>query len=131
MRISDWSSDVCSSDLLQDRTSPEEAVGWYRRSADAGFALAQFKLGLLYQTGTAVPQDLAAARGWYAKASAQGLASASYNLAVLLETGQGGPAEPARAAGLYREAAGLGVSEAFLNLGNLYASGGAIGRAPV
>src|SRR3546814_5278666 len=33
MRISDWSSDVCSSDLAPSRMSPEDFGQWYVRNA--------------------------------------------------------------------------------------------------
>ena len=102
---------------------PKDAIAWYRRSADKGFALAQFKLGQLYQFGQLVGQDSGAARDWYGKAADQGLADAQYNLAVMLETGDGGEVDAQRALTLYRGAADGGIPEAFLNLAGLLAQG--------
>jgi hypothetical protein len=35
-----------------------EAVKWYRKSADQGFANAQYNLGVCHEYGTGVPKDL-------------------------------------------------------------------------
>src|SRR3546814_3366572 len=70
MRISDWSSDVCSSDLeaqhnlgyLYERghgvgRNPAEAAVWYRNAAIQGVRAARLNLAKLYATGEGVPQD--------------------------------------------------------------------------
>src|SRR3546814_10475544 len=52
MRISDWSSDVCSSDLLQRRRRPagEHAKAMHRRSV-SGFQARDVGLGVVGLTG--------------------------------------------------------------------------------
>lgn len=40
----------------------EEALKWYRRAAEKGNAMAQLKLGFIYEDGRGVPQDKKAAR---------------------------------------------------------------------
>src|SRR3546814_3466846 len=60
MRISDWSSDVCSSDL--------------------------FNLGQAYKLGRGVPADLAQAESWYRRAAKQGHLQAEDNLGLVLFT---------------------------------------------
>ena len=42
-----------------------EAVKWYRRSAEEGYADAQISLGLAYQTCRGVVQDNLQADTWY------------------------------------------------------------------
>ena len=42
---------------------------WYRKAADQGFAGAQYQIGLLYEKGRGVQQDIAQARTWYQKAA--------------------------------------------------------------
>jgi TPR repeat protein len=41
-----------------------QAVAWYRKAADQGFAPAQYNLGLYYYDGQGVPQDYAEAYFW-------------------------------------------------------------------
>ena len=42
-----------------------EAVKWYRKAAEQGYAEAQFNLGVMYETGEGVAQDYAEALKWY------------------------------------------------------------------
>ncbi len=49
-----------------------DAMRWYQRAAEAGSAQAQFYLGLMHETGTNRPVDLAEAARWFAKAARQG-----------------------------------------------------------
>lgn len=61
----------------------EEAVKWYRKSAEQGYARAQNNLGSMYEDGRGVsPNDKEAAR-WYFKAASQGLAEAQTNLGAM------------------------------------------------
>jgi hypothetical protein len=54
-----------------------EAVKWYTRAADQGFADAQFNLGSLYYEGQAVPQDYVRAHMWFNLSAAQGMQDAA------------------------------------------------------
>jgi TPR repeat protein len=65
------------------------AAEWYRHAAEQGFALAQFKLGGLYDFGRGVPQDYEEAVRWYRLAAEQGLALAQFNLGCMYEDGDG------------------------------------------
>ena len=58
-------------------------------AAEAGDALAQNELGLRFQLGNGVAQDLAAAAAWYRKSAEQGMAIPQYNLALLYREGFG------------------------------------------
>ncbi len=49
-----------------------EAVTWYRKAAEQGFASAQFTLGLMYGSGKVVPKDYVSAHMWLNLAAAQG-----------------------------------------------------------
>ncbi len=49
-----------------------EAVKWYRKAADQGYALAQYNLGVMYANGRGVVKDDAEAVKWYRKAAEQG-----------------------------------------------------------
>jgi TPR repeat protein len=54
----------------------DKAVEWYRKSAEQGFAEAQYKLGLIYEEGLGVTQDYVEAHKWFNLAAARGRAGA-------------------------------------------------------
>ena len=76
---------------------PDNALSAYFRKdvptltamAEAGNADAQNNLGVMYEKGTGVAQDYAAAVSWYRKAADQGYAAAQYNLGVMYANGTG------------------------------------------
>ena len=49
-----------------------QAVYWYRKAAEQGFAPAQSNLGYLYANGYGVEKDIVQAVYWYRKAAEQG-----------------------------------------------------------
>jgi len=66
--------------VLQDYA---EAVRWYRKAADQGYAIAQYDLGNMYDQGKGVPQNYGEARRWYRKAADQGYTNAQRALSAL------------------------------------------------
>ena len=48
------------------------AADWFRKAAEQGHVLAQYKLGAMYDQGEGVPKDQAKAVEWWNKAAAQG-----------------------------------------------------------
>lgn len=68
--------------VLQDDA---EAVRWYRKSAEQGYANAQCNLGFMYENGYGVEKDKAEAVRWYRKAAEQGHKTAIDNLKRLGE----------------------------------------------
>jgi localization factor PodJL len=99
----------------------KEAAQWYQRSATSGFAMAQFRLGTLYERGVGVPTDSARAQVWYARAAEQGNVKAMHNLAVLIAAS--GKPDYATAARWFTEAAERGLSDSQYNLAMLYENG--------
>ena len=71
--------------VAQDDT---QAVLWYGKVADQGYAEAQYRLGCMYAEGRGVARDIDKAVFWYQKAADQGHATAQYNLGVLYQTGE-------------------------------------------
>lgn len=71
--------------------SPEEdyetAVKWYRKAADKGLDLAQWRLGDLYAQGLGVPKDINLAVGWRTKAAEQGYYLFQYMMAIMYTYG--------------------------------------------
>ena len=58
------------------------AVYWYRKSAELGYAKAQYNLGMCYYYGQGVSKDISKALKWWRRAAEQGLVDAQYNLAT-------------------------------------------------
>ncbi|MGA0777082.1 MAG: tetratricopeptide repeat protein [Gemmobacter sp.] len=90
--------DICPE---QRARHPAEAARWYEEAGAAGNALAQYKLGEMYSTGTGVPQDFERAAEWYERAVRQNLAAAMYRLGTLYAMGQGVAQDAGLASELY------------------------------
>jgi TPR repeat protein len=69
----------------------DEAVNWYRKSAEHGSAMGQSNLAFMYENGRGVHKDLSEAAKWVQAAAEQGEGSAQYHLAELYEDGRGVP----------------------------------------
>lgn len=102
------------------------AAKWYRHAAEQGFALAQFKLGGLYDFGRGVPQDFEEAVKWYRLAAEQGLALAQFNLGCMCEEGQGVPHNLQEAVKWHRLAAEQGHASAQFMLAVKYRFGAGV-----
>jgi TPR repeat protein len=96
-----------------------QAVYWYRKSADQGYAVAQFNLGAMYD----LAQDYAQAVYWYRKSADQGYAVAQLNLGTMYDYGQGIAQDYAQAIYWYRKSADQGYAVAQFNLGAMYDNG--------
>jgi localization factor PodJL len=99
------------------------ASRWYQRSASQGFAMAQYRLGTLYERGLGVKVDLARAQIWYRRAAQQGNLKAMHNLAVLSAGGNGRTADYTAAVQWFLQAAARGLADSQYNLAMLYQSG--------
>jgi hypothetical protein len=93
--------------VLFDRADPQMALKIWQPSAAQGDAVAQFRLGQIYEMGVGEAANYQAAAEWYRKAADQGNRAAALNLAVLYEKGLGVPRDPGAAVRLYRKAQGL------------------------
>ena len=101
----------------------DEAIYWYRRSAQHGDPTGQCNLATLYFTGEGIPTDDSAAARWFRAAAEQGLPAAQTNLAFMYYHGKGVPLDYARAAVWTRQAAEQGYAQAQTELGYLYEQG--------
>jgi uncharacterized protein len=71
--------------MERDRNSGQDhaqGIAWWRKSADQGYALAQYHLGRMYSRGEGVMADPAQATAWFYKAATQGHAAAQFSLGV-------------------------------------------------
>ena len=59
------------------------ALKWFEKSAAQGIGQAQFNLGVFYENGYGVDQDVQTASSWYEKAAAQGVREAEKKLAQI------------------------------------------------
>ena len=57
-----------------------EALKWYRKSANQGFAKAQVNLGMTYDNGKGIPENDVKAYSWWSVAKAQGEKQATSKL---------------------------------------------------
>lgn len=99
------------------------AKTWYQKSADQGFAKAQYNLAMLYQHGRGVDTDYHKALEYYQLAAAQNDPWAFNNIGFLYAHGRGVEQNPEEAIKWYRKAAIFGHFEAQYNLGARYAGG--------
>ena len=99
------------------------AESWWKKSAAAGNALAQFNLGYLYFTGVLGAQDFTGARANWTKAAKQKQPDALYGLGVMNANGLGEAADMKAAVRNYQEAAALGHPLAEYELGLAYLEG--------
>ena len=106
-----------------ERGDDETAIRLIRPLADQGNAIAEFDLGMMYDSGLGVPQDYAEAAKWYRRAGDQGYAEAQLSLGVRYHWGRGVPQDDAEAMKWYRLAASQGHVGAQYNIGLAFANG--------
>jgi len=94
-------------------------------------ALAQYNLGLAYQTGRGVGLSYEQAAEWYGKAAEQDLVEAAQALGMLYDLGKGVPKDPRRASAWYRRAAEAGDPVARYIVGVRYLEGNGVAREPL
>jgi TPR repeat protein len=70
-----------------------QAVSWFRKAAELGYAPAQYRLGVRTFAGLGVARDQVQAVSWYRKAAQQGHADAQLNLGYLYAIGGNGVAK--------------------------------------
>lgn len=91
--------------------------------AEKGSAVAQRNLGLMYEEGLGVPQQVRKAVKWYRMAAEQGEKLSQYYLALMLEEGEGVPRDYKEAVWWYRLSAMQGHVKAQYRLGLMYLKG--------
>jgi TPR repeat protein len=67
----------------------DQAMSWYRKSAEQGFAPAQANLAVMLETGGRIERNYKEAAAWYRKAAAQGNVAAQFNLGLIYYVGRG------------------------------------------
>ena len=99
--------------------------------AEHGNAIAANDLGVLYSSGTKVPQDFAEARKWYLFANDHGNPAGAFNLGIAYQKGQGTPVDHAEALKWFLQAADHDFAPANYVLAVMYRNGVNVPRDPV
>eukprot|EP01103_Thecamoeba_quadrilineata_P002272 TRINITY_DN12256_c0_g1_i1.p1 TRINITY_DN12256_c0_g1~~TRINITY_DN12256_c0_g1_i1.p1 ORF type:complete len:862 (-),score=184.65 TRINITY_DN12256_c0_g1_i1:51-2636(-) len=93
-----------------------QAVFWYRKAAEQGYATGQCHLAFMYLNGRGVDEDYKAAFDWYRKAADQDHSDAQCGLAFLYAHGQGVFKDEQKAFEWYSKAAQQGNERAKMEL---------------
>lgn len=105
------------------RVNDFKTVASFTQAAKKGDATAQFNLGLAYEHGWGVRENLPEAALWYAKAAEQGHAAAQLNLGLMYYVGRGVQQDAKHGFLLFQKSAGQGNATAQFNMGNVYLKG--------
>jgi TPR repeat protein len=108
---------------ISPELSTEDAVRWFEKSAQKGYAPAEVNLGVMYLNGWGVGRNYGAALRWFREAADQGFARAYYNLGILYMNGQGVHQDYEAARQYFEKGANAGDTSAQTNLGYLYDRG--------
>ena len=101
----------------------DQALEWFRKSADQGSAEGQFFMGYMYANGRSVTKNDKQAVSWYTLSADQGLDLAQNELGVMYFFGYGVTQNDATAMSWFRKAAEQGNMTAQFNLGVMYEEG--------
>ena len=93
------------------------------RAAEAGNAVAQLRLALLYDQGDGVPRSARAAFAWYSRAAAQGEPESQNQMGLFYELGEGVPENWDLAARLFQASARQGWMKGQFSLARAYQFG--------
>jgi uncharacterized protein len=94
-----------------------------RKAADAGNAVAQLRLALMYDQGDGVPRSAKAAFAWYSRAAAQGEPESQNQMGIYYEAGEGVDENWDLAAKLYQASALQGWLRGQFAFGRAYQFG--------
>lgn len=106
----------------------KRAFDWYSRSAEQGFAKAQFNLGHMYILGQGVDQDKSQGVDWQVKAAEQGLAEAQFEIGLRYLSGAVLEQDLDSALDMFTEAANQHHVPAQKQLGTMYFQGAGVAK---
>lgn len=98
------------------RNNNAEALKWYRKAAEKGYAPAQYDVGRMYDNGFGVAKNQSEAARWFRMAAEQGDKDGIYWLAFCYKSGQGVAKDSAEAARWYRKGAENGDTSSMIQL---------------
>lgn len=105
----------------------DEAEYWYYQSAKQGYALSQYRLGMVYQLKTlSVPDYIGMAVKWLTLAAEQHLAKAQYELGMIYAAGYYMAKDYDKSFPLFSKAAAMGNRDAMYCMGLSYRIGAGV-----
>jgi len=107
---------------LCHKSAPTRAFAYYLAAAQQESLRAQWKVGVMLDTGLGVPVDSRAAAYWLRKAAGRNLGAAWSSLGRMRQLGRGMPKDRAGARGAYFRAIRRGEPHGFAGIGSLYSS---------
>jgi TPR repeat protein len=118
-------ADLTAGQAAYDKRDYAAALQEFLPLAQRGDAIAQLRLGYMYEFGRGVPQNDKDAVRWFRAAAEQGNADAQFSLGFLYEVGfgRGVPQDYNEAVRWYRAAADQGNVSAQFFLGSMYEEG--------
>ena len=112
-------------ELLYQEKKYEEAFSCHYQAAQLDHAMAQYRVGIMYELGEGVLRDETLAAQWYRKSSELGCADAIYRLGRCYTEGKGVCPSAQRAIACYEDAFHKGISIA---LGDIFIEYNKIGK---
>ncbi len=109
--------------LGEPKKDDVKALYWMKKSADAGYPMAELNLGLTYFEGSFTPEDMTQAFHYFSRAVAHGNVEAMSYLARCHACGYGTTIHYAKALALYHQAAEFDDVYAIYQIGQYYAIG--------
>jgi TPR repeat protein len=97
--------------VLEKAGNLEEAVGWYKASAEKGDKVGMAFLADMYEHGKGTPQNMSEAVRWYKEGAAHGNGLSMARLGACYRDGRGVPQNLAEAKAFAKRAADMGVRE--------------------
>ena len=94
-----------SKSLCGAKEDKKKAFEWYKKSAEQGYAVAQYNLGLCYEKGECCEKNEKKAFEWYMKSAEQGFSLGQNNLGVCYGDGKGCKKDKYKAFEWYKKAA--------------------------
>lgn len=117
--------------ILSESGDPAAAVEWYRKSADAGWAMGAYNLGVLFAIGKGVEKDFVASAKWYERAAELGLHDAAVVRGTMWSNGEGPGPDMGKAIEWWMRAARAGVAKAMFYIGESHRVGAGVPRDEV
>ncbi len=115
--------DINNAQIQEKRDTFSSAKERYKKMANDGVSYAQNVLGLMYEEGIEVQQDLNEAFRWYGIAANQGLAKAQFNLALCYRYAKGCKKDYIKAIQFFTFASKQKHNRSFYYLAKMYEEG--------
>lgn len=110
------------------KTDYAKALGWFKKSAEAGYAPSMTEIGIHHSRGFGVPRNDEESVNWYRKGAEAGDPIGMYNLANRFAAGRGTQQDLAQAAQWYLKSAEAGDVDAMNNIAVYYDNGRGVPR---